>query len=235
MKILCFSDTHIGSRGGLLRPGFSHNDFSVTSPVGTKMWKILERALKRRDYDAVFFLGDLMHGIPKNSVQTNEVLLPSLELQQAAAIYSLKDILPEDVPKYACTGSHYHDSSEYPLEQKTLEELGFKIVKQFKSVMIGKMFVNLAHGKGTRENLATYLEKTYKMMRSMGIAPQIILRGHYHRFAAIRFQSALAVCLPCLEDSSKRYSMQVSAYPFSSDIGVLIIDKDLNIEYIGEE
>jgi len=228
MRILCFSDTHVGSLGGILRPHFQAGDSAFDSRIGNKIWKFFEKvvSLEKNKIDAIFFCGDLLHGVPRDMYHSQEVLIPFLDLQRKAAIYTIGDILPGDVPKFACAGSHYHDAEEIPFEASVLSEMGFRVVEQFKSVQMGRYFVNLAHSKGSREQLAPYLEKTIRTMRSMGIWAQVILRGHYHRFAVVRFSDCVAISLPCLEDSSKRYSLSVSTFPFSADIGVVVIDID---------
>jgi len=228
MRIFCFSDTHIGSAGGLIRPGFEFEDTKFSSQIGNKIWRFFKKTLKKEKdkIDIIIFAGDLLHGIPKEPLHSHEVLLPSLEAQRAAALYSLGEILPDNVMKIACTGSHYHDAEEYPLEAQTLKEMGFRVVDQFKSIQIGHIFINLAHSKGSREQLAPFLEKTVKTLHNMGNWPQIIIRGHYHRFCALRFPDCIAISLPALEDSAKRYSLRVSAFPFNADIGIVIIDTD---------
>ena len=228
MRILCFSDTHVGSLGGILRPHFQAGDSAFDNRVGNKIWRFFEKvvSLEKNKIDAIFFCGDLLHGIPRDMYHSQEVLIPSLDLQRRAAIYTIGDILPDDIPKFACTGSHYHDAEEIPFEAGVLNEMGFRVVEQFKSVQLGKYFINLAHSKGTREQLSSYLEKTVRTLRGMGNWFQVILRGHYHRFTAVRFPECIAVCLPCLEDGSKRYSLSVSTFPFSADIGMVVIDID---------
>ena len=235
MRIFCFSDTHIGSAGGLIRPGFEFADTKYSSRIGNKIWRFFAKTLDKEKHkiDVIVFAGDLLHGIPKEPLHSHELLLPSLEAQREAAIYSIGEILPDNVIKIACTGSHFHDAEEYPLEAQTLQEMGFRVIEQFKSVQIKNIFINIAHSKGSREQISPFLEKTVRSLHNLGNWPQVVLRGHYHRFCALRLPDTIAISLPALEDSSKRYSLKVSAYPFQADVGIVVIDtdNDLAIKY----
>ena len=238
-NILLLGDLHCGSTEGLWHPDCITREGQKIklSPLQEELYeKWLELQEKLPNYDAVFLMGDITHGLGSKEFG-KDVIDCDLHDQLQCAVKLLKPIV-ENKRIVVISGSRYHSSIDYDIDRGLAEILNAKFGGAIANVRLKGtgIVINIAHGVGSRPvYLGTRMNQdifnailTEHLLKMPDVS--IIIRAHFHIYSYFAIHNKHFIYIPGW--NAIRKGRFITRWYFRQpDIGAVLlgIDEDNNI------
>ena len=238
-NILLLGDLHCGSTEGLWHPDFTTREGQKIklSPLQEELydkWLLLQEKLP--DYEAVFLLGDITHGLGSKDFG-KDVIDCDLHDQLQCAIKLLKPVT-KGKKVVVITGSRYHSSIDYDIDRGLAEVLHAKFGGAISNIRLKgtDVVINIAHGigsrpvyTGTRMNQDVFNAILTEHLLKMPEV-SVIVRAHFHIFSYFAIYDKHFIYIPGW--NAIRKGRFITRWYFRQpDIGAVLlsIDNDNNV------
>ena len=228
-RIGVISDTHCGSRYGLLSPD---NEFGRQNPLQEYLWECwLDSLAWLGKLDLLVLLGDMVDGQQRKSRGDR---LVTTNFYEQAEIFGECLGAQKDQPTkiIRVCGTMYHEGSNNPLAPID-KDFGILYQDVSARVEVSKGIVmNFAHHPESRsaEYDGMAMEKE---TRNMALAEyhygepstKYIIRGHKHKYRRAVFHKKWMVMCPCFQAQTK-YAQLQGLLKWVPEFGVVLLEKD---------
>lgn len=240
-RALLIGDVHVASTWAVFPKDFTLSDGNMVSLSKLQLellsyWDNIVKVSK--NCDTIILLGDIIHGLNKKEFGKH-LMTSDLNDQKNAAIELLKPIC-EDKIVIGITGSRYHASEDYRIDEDIVKEFNgiyCDAVGTFELEDTGKIF-NIRHGSG-----ALPIHPGSKMdreLRALLIGQQLdklpnidcLILGHFHTMAHYYINNKLFVLNGCWEGPRRNLYSAPNFLQYLPDIGsmeLLVTKNDISV------
>ena len=212
-KILVCSDLHCGHKIGLTPPAFYSPKKTELGKLQRELYSFFEKEVQGcGEFDAAFWLGDLIDGRGRRSGGVEQITTDMLE-QCKIAESCIKTVkLKEKGKHFIVRGTPYHVGDEEDFENVIAEKFNAEI-SDHGWVDVNGVIFDLKHkvgGSGIPHGRHTAIakEKVWNMLwaeKDYNPKANIFLRGHVHYFNYCGGDGWFGATMPALQGPGSKY------------------------------
>ena len=233
-RLLLVGDLHVGSEWGIFPDEFEtegRNKIALNSLQQELLncWDEMIDDIKK-DIDTVILMGDLANGLSKKEFGKHQVVSDFNE--QIKACISLLEPLTKSKKVVGVSGSKYHMSVDYEIDQHICDKLNGTFVGPVANLDIKdtNIRLNVTHGGGSApQYLGTKMAKeilqsliAYSLDKIPDV--QVICRAHHHTYAILHTMGKHFVLNPCWEGARLDSHSAPHYFRYQPDIGSVMIE-----------
>jgi len=224
-RALVISDMHVGSKWGLTPKGKFNEDTNPFQRWVHRSWVDMVRKAKG-SIDYLLLNGDLTDGNGMKSYGV-EVNTTSLDDQVNWTIELLEPLISNKTKIFGVDGSGYHSGKSTNTDKRVVENFEGVYFKSTLHPNIGGHLIQMNHASGVT-NFKREMKETLEYATREHIkAPEVILRGHIHRYTRMEDATITAISTPSWQYPTPFIEKKKANVKW--DIGAIVMEFDKNI------
>jgi predicted phosphodiesterase len=216
---------HVGSRWGLLPEKYFNADTNPFQRWVITCWKDMVMNI-HGTISSIFTLGDLTDGSNMKSLGV-DVTSTDLDDQVKWVCELLSPLVGKKTRVYGVDGSGYHSGLATNTDRRVVEHFKGRYAKNTLHIQIHDKLIQLNHESGA-SNLQKEADRVLQYAQtSHSLAPDLVLRGHVHRY--LRYENSTISAISCPGWQYPTPFIEKRSANTKWDIGLLIVEFDKDI------